>query len=43
MSGVVDRAMFDYAGYWSLVAGWGVNLAIIGYLWRLRSKGVLRA
>ena len=36
------RAMFDQSGYWPLLVGWGINLAIVGYVWRLRSKGVLR-
>jgi len=37
------RAMFEVSGgYWSLLAGVVFNLAIIGYVWRLRAKGVLR-
>jgi len=29
-------------GYWSLLGGWAFSLAIIGYVWWLRRKGVLR-
>ena len=36
------RAMFEVAGYWSLMVGWAFNVAIIGYVWRLHSKEVLR-
>jgi hypothetical protein len=37
------RAMFEQpGGYWGLLAGWVVNLAVIGYVWRLRVKGVLQ-
>jgi hypothetical protein len=36
------RAMFDQAGgYWALLVGWAINLAIIGYAWRLRARNVL--
>jgi peptidoglycan/LPS O-acetylase OafA/YrhL len=35
------RAMF-HQGYWPLFVGWGINLAIIAYVWRLRGKGVLK-
>jgi hypothetical protein len=36
------RAMFDAVGYWGLVVGWSLNIAIIGYVWWLRSKEVLQ-
>ena len=36
------RAMFDAVGYWGLAIGWGVNIAIIGYVWWLRTKEVLQ-
>jgi hypothetical protein len=36
------RAMFEETGYWPLLVGWVINLAIIGYVWRLRVKGVLK-
>ena len=36
------RAMFDAVGYWSLLVGWGLNIAIIAYVWWLRSNEVLR-
>ncbi len=37
------KALFEMTGYWGLLAGWAVNIAIIAYIWRLRAKGVLRA
>ena len=37
------RAMFDNGpALWSMAAGWAINLAIIGYVWWLRRKGVLQ-
>jgi len=38
------RAMFEQmpGGYLGILVGWAVNLAIIGYVWRLRAKGVLQ-
>ena len=36
------RAMFDAVGYWGLLVGWGLNVAIIGYVWWLRTKEVLQ-
>jgi hypothetical protein len=36
------RAMFEETGYWPLLVGWVINLAVIGYVWRLRAKGVLK-
>jgi len=36
------RTLFDNLGtLWSVVGGWALNLGIIGYVWRLRAKGVL--
>jgi hypothetical protein len=37
------RAMFEASGYFSLLLGWGIAVAILVYIWRLRAKGVLRA
>ncbi len=37
------RAMFDQVGYWGLIAGWAINIAIVLYVWRLQTKGLLRA
>jgi hypothetical protein len=37
------RAVLDRAGLASLIIGWGINLAILAYVWRLRTRGVLRA
>jgi len=37
------RAMFEASGYWSLLLGWGIGVAILLYVWRLHAKGVLRA
>ena len=38
------RAMFEQmpGGYLGILVSWAVNLAIIGYVWRLRAKGVLQ-
>jgi hypothetical protein len=37
------RAVFDRAGLPTLIIGWGINLAILAYVWRLRTRGILRA
>jgi hypothetical protein len=34
--------MTNPPGLWTVLAGWGVNLAILVYAWRLRAKDVLR-
>ncbi|HYX63995.1 MAG TPA: hypothetical protein VE935_07235 [Burkholderiales bacterium] len=37
------RALFAGPGIYSVAAGWLINLAILGYVWRLRARGVLHA
>jgi hypothetical protein len=36
------RAILDQGGLISIAVSWAVTLAIIGYIWRLRMKGVLQ-
>jgi len=36
------RAILDQGGLITIVVSWVITLAIIGYVWRLRAKGVLK-
>jgi len=35
------RAPFESFGYWGLFLGWGINVLILLYVWRLHAKGTL--
>ncbi len=37
------RALFQAPAFYTVAAGWLINLAILAYVWRLRARGILHA